>query len=44
MASLGTEFKTTVYPITGVMRHMEIQYGKEGMKGALYNRQYGGHC
>jgi hypothetical protein len=23
------------------MRHMEIQHGKEGMKDALYNRQYG---
>jgi hypothetical protein len=28
----GTEFKTSDCPITGVIRHMEIQRGKEGMK------------
>ncbi len=27
--------------MTGVMRDMEIQNGKGGMKDALYNRQYG---
>ena len=29
---LGTEFKTSACPITGVMTMMEIQRGKEGMK------------
>ncbi len=41
MAFLGTEFKTIACPITGVMRHMEVQHGKEGMKDDLYHRQYG---
>jgi len=38
---LGTEFKTTACPITGVMRHLEIQRGKEGMKNSQFNAQVG---
>jgi hypothetical protein len=34
---LGTEFNTTACPIAGVMRHMEIQCGKDGMKNAQFN-------
>jgi hypothetical protein len=38
---LGTEFKTTARPITDVMRHMEIQHGKEGIKNAQFNAAVG---
>jgi hypothetical protein len=38
---LGTEFKTSACPVTGVMRHMEIQRGKEGMKTAKFNNTMG---
>jgi hypothetical protein len=38
---LGTELKTTACPITGVMRHLEIQRGKEGMKNSQFNAQVG---
>jgi hypothetical protein len=37
----GTEFKTSACPITGVIRHMEIQRGKEGMKKKQFNREVG---
>jgi hypothetical protein len=39
--STGTEFKTTACPITGVMRYMEIQRGKQGMKNHQFNQQVG---
>ena len=38
---LGTEFKTSACPITGVMTMMEIQRGKEGIKDKRYNRELG---
>jgi hypothetical protein len=38
---LGTEFKTSACPITGVMHHIEIQHGKEGMKSAQFNAEVG---
>jgi hypothetical protein len=38
---LGTEFKTSACPTTGVMTMMEIQRGKEGMKDKKYNRELG---
>jgi len=38
---LGTEFKTSACPVTGVMTMMEIQRGKEGMKEKRYNRELG---
>jgi hypothetical protein len=34
---LGTEFKSTPCPITGVLRHLEIQRGKQGMAAKKYN-------
>ena len=34
--NLGTEFKTSVCPMTGVMTFMEIQRGKEDMKTSQY--------
>jgi hypothetical protein len=34
---LGTQFKSSACPITGVMTMMEIQRGKEGMKDKKYN-------
>jgi hypothetical protein len=37
----GTEFKIKACTITGVMRHMEIQQGKEGMKMQQCNNQVG---
>jgi len=37
----GTEFKTSACPITGVIRHMEIQRGQEGMKTKQFNREVG---
>jgi hypothetical protein len=39
--SLGTEFKTSACPVTGVMTMKEIQMGKEGMKEKRYNRELG---
>jgi len=33
--------KTVAYPKTGVLVHLEIQRGKEGMKGAKYNASIG---
>jgi hypothetical protein len=33
---LGTEFKTSACPITGVMTMMEIQRGKVGKKDKRY--------
>jgi hypothetical protein len=38
---IGTEFKTCACPITGVMRKMEIQRGKDGMKSQQFNQQVG---
>ncbi len=38
---LGTEFKTAACHVTGVLRHMEIQRGKEGMKTAQFNNTIG---
>ena len=38
---LGTEFKTSVCPVTGVMTYMEIQQGKELMKGTTYFSELG---
>jgi len=38
---LGTEFKSVACPKTGVLVHLEIQRGKEGMKGAKYNGSIG---
>ena len=35
------EFKTAACPITGVMRKMEIQRGKDGMKSQQFNQQVG---
>jgi hypothetical protein len=37
----GTEFKTTACPITGAMRYMELQRGKNGMKNLQFNQQLG---
>jgi len=37
----GTEFKTAACPVTGIMRYMEIQRGKEGMKSAQFNDRVG---
>jgi hypothetical protein len=37
----GTEFKTAACPITGAMRFMEIQRGKEGMKPQQFNKEIG---
>ncbi len=37
----GTEFKTTACTITGVLQHMEIQHGKEGMKKMQFNSAVG---
>jgi hypothetical protein len=36
---MGTEFNTSACPITGVIRKMEIQRGKEGMKTSQFNQQ-----
>jgi hypothetical protein len=36
---VGTEFKTTGCPITGIIRSMEIQRGKEGMKSQKFNKE-----
>ena len=38
---LGTEFKTVVCPVLGVMMYIELQQGKEGMKSSRYNTEYG---
>jgi len=38
---LGTEFKNSACPILGVIRHLEIQRGKEGMKNLKYNSTVG---
>ena len=38
---LGTEFKTVCCGVSGLMVHMEIQRGKDGMKEARYNRSHG---
>ena len=39
---MGTEFKTTTScPATGVMCHVEIHYGKVGMKTAKLNAPMG---
>jgi hypothetical protein len=38
---LGTELKTSACPVTGVIRHMEIQRRKEGMKTAKFNNTMG---
>jgi hypothetical protein len=38
---IGTEFKTTACTNTGVMRHTEIQQGKDGMKMQQFNNQVG---
>jgi hypothetical protein len=38
---VGTEFKTFACPITGVMRKIEIQRGKDGMKSPQFNQQVG---
>jgi hypothetical protein len=35
------EFKTFACPVTGIMRHMEIQRGKAGMKDAKFNTAIG---
>jgi len=37
----GTEFKTTACPITGILRRMEIQRGKDGMKNMQFNKEVG---
>jgi hypothetical protein len=37
----GTEFKSTACPVRGVMRFMEVQRGKEGMKSQQFNREVG---
>jgi hypothetical protein len=37
----GTEMKTVACPKTGVMLHLEIQRGKEGMKGSRHNASMG---
>jgi len=39
--NVGTEFKTAACPVTGVLRQMEIQKGKEGMKSAQFNNTMG---
>jgi hypothetical protein len=39
--SIQTELKTTACPVVGVMHHMEIQHGKEGMKSAKFNDTMG---
>jgi hypothetical protein len=36
---LGTDFKTSAYPVTGVMTMMEIQRDKGGMKEKRCNRE-----
>jgi hypothetical protein len=33
---IGTEFKTIAFPVSGVMHHVEVQCGKEGMKAAKF--------
>jgi hypothetical protein len=38
---VGTEFKTTACPTTGIIRYMEIQWGKEGMKSQKFNKEIG---
>ena len=38
---LGTEFKSTACPITGVLRCLEIQRGKQGMMDKKYNMTIG---
>ena len=39
--NVGTKFKTAACPVTGVLRQMEIQKGKEGMKSAQFNNTMG---
>ncbi len=38
---LGTEFKTVACTVKGIMCHMEIQYGKDGMKSKKFNSNVG---
>jgi hypothetical protein len=40
------EFKTTACAITGILHHMEIQQGKEGMKDCMFNSSVSAtaHC
>ena len=38
---LGTEFKNSACPILGVIRHLEIQRGKEGMRHQEHNATLG---
>jgi len=38
---VGTEFKTTACPMTGIIRYMEMQQGKEGMKSQKFNKEIG---
>jgi hypothetical protein len=38
---LGTEFKSAACPITGVIRSLEIQRGKQGMSSMKYNNAIG---
>lgn len=38
---LVTEFKTVACTVTGIMRHMEIQCGKDGMKSKRFNFNVG---
>jgi hypothetical protein len=38
---LGTEFKNVADAQTGIMLHLEIQKGKDGMKGAEYVHELG---
>jgi hypothetical protein len=37
----GTDLKTSACPITGVMRKIEIQKGKDGMKSQQFSQQVG---
>ena len=38
---LGTEFKNSACPVLGVMRHIEIQRGKDGMRHQEHNTTMG---
>jgi len=39
--NLGTEFKPAACPVTGIVRQMGIQHGKDGMETKTFNAAVG---